>query len=70
MIAARKGAWKLMVAIPSQTGNKHGFQASEDKPLLFNVEQDIGERIDRAAENPERVRPLLHLLDKKREEVR
>ncbi len=70
MIAVRKGPWKLMVAIPSQTGNKHGFQASEDKPLLFNVEQDIGERIDRAEENPELVRTLLHLLRKKREEVR
>jgi arylsulfatase A len=70
MIAVRKGPWKLMVAIPSQTGNKHGFEASEEKPLLFNVEQDIGERIDRADENPELVQTMLGMLHKKREEVK
>ncbi|BDS06807.1 N-acetylgalactosamine-6-sulfatase [Oceaniferula spumae] len=70
LIAIRKGPWKLMVAIPSQTGNKYGFEASEKKPLLFNVEQDISERIDRAAEKPELVQELLEELLKKRQEMR
>lgn len=65
-IAIRKGPWKLMIAIPSQTGKNHGFQASEKKPLLFNVEQDIGERIDRAAEKPELVQEMLEMLREKR----
>lgn len=68
MIAVRKGPWKLMVAIPSQTGSKHGFVASEAKPLLFNVEQDIGERINRAKEHPALVREMLELLRAKRGE--
>ncbi len=67
LIAVRKGPWKLMVATPSQLGTNHGFHASEEKPLLFNVEQDIGERIDRAAEKPELVQDLLEMLLKKRE---
>lgn len=70
MIAVRKGPWKLMVAIPSQTGNKHGFEASEQKPLLFNVEQDISERIDRAAEKPELVQEMLEMLRKKRAAIK
>ncbi|MFK7910996.1 MAG: sulfatase, partial [Akkermansiaceae bacterium] len=68
IIAVRKGPWKLMIAIPSQTGNNHGFQASEQKPLLFNVEQDIGERIDRASEKPKLVQEMLDMLRKKRAE--
>jgi len=65
-IAVRKGPWKLMIAIPSQTGKNHGFKASEKKPLLFNVEQDISERIDRAAEKPELVQELLGMLRERR----
>ncbi|MBT8038479.1 MAG: sulfatase [Verrucomicrobiae bacterium] len=70
IIAVRKGPWKLMVAIPSQTGKNYGFNASEEHPLLFNVEQDIGERINRAAENPTRVQSMLEMLRKKRLELR
>ncbi|WP_367875055.1 sulfatase [Luteolibacter sp. Populi] len=48
--AARFGPWKIHTRIISQTGNNHGFAASPEKPLLFQVEQDFSERIDRAAE--------------------
>ncbi|MBK1832357.1 sulfatase [Verrucomicrobiaceae bacterium R5-34] len=65
-IAIRLGPWKLMTAIPSQTGNKYGFQASDEKPLLFNVEQDISERINRAAKHPQRVQEMLEKLKKQR----
>jgi arylsulfatase A len=61
--ALREGPWKLHVRISSQTGNNYGFKASRETPLLFNVEQDLGERIDRAAEHPEIVARLLKKLD-------
>lgn len=60
--AFRKGPWKLHVKIFSQTGNNYGFEASPEKPLLFNVEEDPSERIDRAAEQPEIVEELKKLL--------
>ena len=61
--AIRKGPWKLHIRIGSQTGNNYGFEASREKPLLFQVEQDISERIDRAAEQPEIVKELLSDLE-------
>lgn len=61
--AFREGPWKLHVKLISQTGSNHGFAASREKPLLFNVEEDLGERIDRAAEQPEIVARLLGKLD-------
>lgn len=69
LIAVRKGPWKLMVATPSQKGDNYGYKASEESPLLFNVEEDIGERIDRAAEEPERVQAMLKILRDKRQEM-
>jgi arylsulfatase len=48
--AIRKNAWKLHVRIGSQTGNNYGFKASRETPLLFQVEEDLGERIDVANE--------------------
>lgn len=61
--AIRVGPWKLHIHLTSQTGDSYGFTASPEKPLLFNVEQDLGERIDRAAEHPEIVASLLKRLD-------
>lgn len=56
--AVRVGPWKMHIRIFSQTGNNYGFQASRESPLLFQVEHDIGERIDRAPEHPEIVERL------------
>ena len=61
--AIRKGPWKLHIRIGSQTGDNYGFEASREKPLLFQVEQDISERIDRADEHPEIVKELLADLE-------
>ena len=61
--AFREGPWKLHVKLTSQTGDSYGFTASRQNPLLFNVEQDLGERIDRAAEQPETVARLLGEMD-------
>ncbi len=60
--ALRIGPWKMHIRIASQTGNNYGFQASRDTPILFQVEQDLGERIDRAGEQPKRVEEMLEKL--------
>ncbi len=57
--AYRKGPWKIHVRLGSQLGDAYGFKASMDTPLLFNVEEDLHERINRAAEKPELVAELL-----------
>ena len=46
--AIRKGPWKLHIRIGSQTKNNYGFTASLKSPLLFQVEEDLGERLNRA----------------------
>jgi arylsulfatase A len=61
--AIRSGPWKLHVRLHSQTGTTHGFTASREQPLLFQVEQDLGERFDRTAEQPERVAAMLQQLE-------
>ena len=60
--AIRQGPWKLSVEIGSQLGKDYGFTASYSQPLLFQVEQDLGERIDRASEHPEVVTRMLKIL--------
>jgi arylsulfatase len=51
--AVRKGPWKLHATIFTQTGNSYGYTGiSLSNPLLFNLEQDIGERFNvRAAQS-------------------
>lgn len=60
--AIRVGPWKMHVRISSQTGNNYGFKASRDTPLLFQVEQDLGERIDRAGEQTDLIDKMLMKL--------
>lgn len=57
--AMRAGPWKLHTRIFSQTGDDYGFSASRESPLLFQVEEDLGERIDRAGEQPQVVADML-----------
>ena len=45
------------------------FKPTREKPILFNVEQDLYERIDRAAEHPEKVKELLGLLEAKQKQI-
>lgn len=58
----REGPWKLLVRTPSQIRDPSAPQATAQRPLLFNVEQDLGERIDRATENPAIVARLMEKL--------
>jgi len=62
--AIRKGPWKLHIRIGSQTKNNYGFEASRETPLLFQVEEDLGERIDVAKQRPEKTSELLFELEK------
>jgi len=57
--AMRMDAWKLHVRIGSQTNNNYGFVASKDTPLLFQIEEDLGERIDVAEKQSEKTSELL-----------
>jgi arylsulfatase len=61
--AIRVGPWKMHIRIGSQTGDNHGFKASRKKPLLFQVEQDISERFDRASEHPDLIKKMMKLLN-------
>ena len=67
--AIRKGSWKLHIRIGSQTGNNYGFTASREYPLLFQVEQDLSERINLADENPGLVQELLSDLKRYEQQV-
>lgn len=60
--AARVGPWKLHIRLTSQTGSDCGFTASEAKPLLFQIEHDPSERIDRADEEPGQIRALQSVI--------
>ena len=61
--AVRIGPWKMHIRISSQTGNNYGFEASRNTPLLFQVEQDLEERFDRADEHKSRVGEMMKRLN-------
>jgi len=46
--ALRHGPWKLVTDTFSQLGDNYGYQASIATPLLFQVEYDLSESIDKA----------------------
>ncbi|MGB0578748.1 MAG: sulfatase family protein [Limisphaerales bacterium] len=61
--AIRMGPWKLHIRIGSQLRDNYGFMASRQTPLLFQVEQDISERINRHDEQTERASSMLATLE-------
>ncbi len=67
--ALREGPWKCHIRIGSQLGDDYGFTASEAAPLLFQVEKDLGERFNRAAEYPERAEKLVENLRAYRQQI-
>jgi arylsulfatase A len=60
--AIRVGPWKLHIRLGSQLRDNYGFKASRQTPLLFQVEQDISERIDRRAEQEDLSQSMLATL--------
>lgn len=63
VMAVRKGPWKLHTAVWSQTGDNYGFSASRAAPLLFHLEQDPGETVNRSAGNAAIISSLLGEID-------
>ncbi|MFC4993604.1 sulfatase [Rubritalea tangerina] len=68
--AIRQGPWKLHVRTGSQLRDNYGFKADRETPLLFQVEEDLGERIDRAEEQPELAKKMLKELEKHEAQVK
>ena len=64
--AVRAGPWKLAIAPQSESMGKGGpaVPASLDKPRLYNLDVEIGERTDVAAEHPDVVQRLKALAVK------
>ncbi len=60
--ALRRGPWKLVTDTYSQLGDNYGYQASVKTPLLFQVEHDLSESIDRAKEQPQLTKRLSKTL--------
>jgi arylsulfatase len=67
--AVRKGRWKLHIERSEETCcalDRSGAAAppsgEEEMPLLFDVQQDIGERRNQAARHPEIVKELLDVI--------
>ena len=58
--AVRDGSWKLVI---------DSYEQEPGPPLLFDLESDLGEQNDVAAENPERVKRMMGALDQWRDEV-
>jgi arylsulfatase A len=67
--AVRSGPWKLFVPLKSFTRHPHFKQGASSKPLLFNVETDIGSTHNVASEHPEIVARLLTLAEAARVEL-
>jgi len=69
VFGVRSGPWKLHTKLFSQTSNNHGFAANSSSvttlpnPLLFQVEHDPHERIDRRSAEPARVAALQALIE-------
>ncbi|MCO8123478.1 sulfatase [Stieleria sp. TO1_6] len=71
--AVRSGKWKLHRALPIDKAWEKFSKAEDvvqtDQPLLFDLDADIGEQKDVAAEHPEIVAELLQLIEKARVDI-
>ena len=70
--AVRADRWKLV--LPRQANSPYTlwlgrYAEAVEKPLLFNLEEDIGEQIDLADEHPDIVGELMQEADKARAEL-
>lgn len=69
MTALISGPWKLVTDTYSQLGDNYGYQASIKAPLLFQVEHDLPESIDRAKEQPKMTKMLSEKLTKHQQSI-
>lgn len=67
--AVRQGSWKLSIA-PQNFSMGFNIEAdSKTNPRLYNLDEDIGEKTNLAAEHPEIVAKLTTLADKMKAEL-
>ena len=59
----------MHVRIGSQTGNNYGFNATRETPLLFQVEKDLGERINVSEKHPEKTLELKQALESLEQQI-
>ena len=70
--AVRAGRWKLV--LPRQADSPHmlwlgKYMDTVEKPLLFDLEADIGEQHDLSAERPDVVTALMNEVERGRSEL-
>ncbi|MCC8198340.1 MAG: hypothetical protein LIP06_07115 [Tannerellaceae bacterium] len=53
MVAVRKGPWKYYFKVFKDRFTRHQQILAPDEPLLYNVENDIAETINKANQHPE-----------------
>ncbi len=67
--AIRQGSWKLAIAPQNFSMGMNIEEDSKTNPRLYNLDQDIGEKTNLAAEHPEIVAKLTALADKMKAEL-
>lgn len=68
--AVRQGSWKLAIAPQIETmGRSFDDDAKGSQPRLYNLDEEIGERTNLAAQNPEIVAKLTALADKMKADI-
>lgn len=67
--AVRKGPWKLFVPLTRFQNHPHFTDGNGLKPLLFNVQEDIGSLHNLAVANPQMVRELMVWAEKGRKDL-
>ena len=67
--AIRSGKWKLFVPLTSFRRHPHFGKKGSDKPLLFDLINDIGCTHDVATQHPDVVKRLLQLAEQARKEL-
>jgi arylsulfatase A-like enzyme len=68
--AVRKGSWKLAFARQNQSMGQQALpDATTSEPRLYNLDQEIGEKTNLAADHPEIVKELQALGEKMMAEI-
>ena len=68
--AVRQGPWKLAMASQNETmGRSVSDDAKIPGPRLYNLDEEIGERTDVAAQHPETVAKLTALAEKMKADI-
>lgn len=67
--AVRSGPWKLFLPLVNFTKHPHFKSGESNYPLLFNVEEDVACKNNRANEKPEIVKELMAWAEKARTDL-